>query len=239
MLATFVDATACGKAAVEQLHRLAQTLDLLGGKGTGQVQGMFLDRVGGLTPTVIGLTPAGEQTQPVLNQLPEQFGIDFTQDAPRLGAFGLIQLSVRFPQFEEQFNLPARARQHERFRQTEPFGRDIGHVHRPIGQAQALQADGLPAPLGLGIQALPPSVSDGLSDSPGQQACRQAMLRAELNGQLHLRRGLRLQIAGEVQRLTVPVVATRAGLWTRQPIGALLVEARQHLQIEIAQVCQA
>ncbi len=74
----------------------------------------FHERPAGIThhlrqfdQAALGVVPSEEHDQPVLQQRPNQFGIQFTQDPPGVARAPLVYLPVLFPQFVEQFHLPA------------------------------------------------------------------------------------------------------------------------------------
>ncbi len=76
----------------------------------------FHERPAGIThhfgqfhQTALGVVPGEEHDQPVLQQYGDQLGIQFTQDAPGIGGVPLIHLAMLFPQFVQQFHLPALA----------------------------------------------------------------------------------------------------------------------------------
>jgi hypothetical protein len=67
----------------------------------------------------------------MLQQDPDQFGIQLAQDAPTLGRVPCIDLAVLFPQFEEQFDLPALALQHDGLFQAQAFCGSISQQEQP------------------------------------------------------------------------------------------------------------
>ena len=78
-----------------------------GGQGRQEVHGLSTDHLGGFDERAVRELPAAGQSEPMLDQHAEQFGPHFAQDAPGLGAAGLIDLAVLLPEFEEQFELSA------------------------------------------------------------------------------------------------------------------------------------
>jgi hypothetical protein len=71
--------------------------------------------LGQFDQATLGILPGEEHDQPVLQQHADQLGIQFTPHAPRIGRVPLIHLAVLFPQFVQQFRLPAFAQQHQSF----------------------------------------------------------------------------------------------------------------------------
>ena len=64
---------------------------------------------GGFDQTAVWESPTTGEQGPVLNDHGEQLGIKFTENAPRVVGVEGIELTVTFPEFEEQFNLPTEA----------------------------------------------------------------------------------------------------------------------------------
>ena len=92
-----------------------------GAQGQRQRGRIALDGLGGLRQAPIRKLPATEHQEPMLHQQRQHFGVEFTQLSPGLGAAGLIEPPQALPEFEKQFDLPARAHQDQRLLERQEF----------------------------------------------------------------------------------------------------------------------
>src|SRR5947209_7807612 len=102
------------------------------GKGQRQAGGHPRDDLFGFDHAAIGRLPTADQHLPMREDQPQQFGIDLRQNTLRLITAPGIQLAVLFPQFPQQFDLPAYPQQHQGFWHREEFLWHIGQHNRPI-----------------------------------------------------------------------------------------------------------
>ena len=68
----------------------------------------------------------------MLDQHTQQLGIDFAQDAPRLGTARLVKMAVAFPELEEQLDLPTGLAQDQRLSEGELVNGNVGDIDAPL-----------------------------------------------------------------------------------------------------------
>src|SRR5258708_7324623 len=78
------------------------------------------------------IVPTPQKQKPMLKKHGNQFSIELAQNAPWFFGLPLIDLPVRFPQFEKQFNLPPQANEDQRFCHTHTLDGDIGDEKNPV-----------------------------------------------------------------------------------------------------------
>ena len=76
--------------------------------------------------------PTVDQCAPVLNDLPQELRVQFTETPRALAPVGASQGPVRLPALEDQFDLPANAIERPAFLETEAVLRDIGNENIPF-----------------------------------------------------------------------------------------------------------
>lgn len=104
-----------GVARIEPRAAMSRPLHLVEDEAHGQVacecigehDGMGTHDFGGFDQGAMGFMPTTDDQNPMLDEQANQLGVDFTENAPRVFAAPRIQETVLFPEFEEQFNLPA------------------------------------------------------------------------------------------------------------------------------------
>ena len=94
----------------------------------------------------------------MLQEQPNQFGIQFTQDSPGIGGAPFINPSVLLPQLIEQLHLPPLPQEHQCFLEAQQVSGSISEQHRPGGQFPGSVPDRLASPLRIRFQigASPP-----------------------------------------------------------------------------------
>ncbi len=68
----------------------------------------------------------------MLEQNPNQFGIQLAQDPPPVSRAPFINLPILLPKLVDQLDLPSFSQQNDRLFQTQVFGRCIGEQQQPI-----------------------------------------------------------------------------------------------------------
>ena len=86
--------------------------------------------------TSIGILPASAEKDPMLKNHCNQLGIKFTQNPPGLFTSPTVNLAVAFPEFEQQFDLPAHSGEHKGFIGTQKRFFNIGHKEIEVGKSQ-------------------------------------------------------------------------------------------------------
>ena len=81
----------------------------MGVAGRRQMAGVGLDGLGGLDQAAVGVLPAADEDEPMLDERRQEFGVDLGEDAPGGGRAPLIDALVALPQLEQQLDLPAGA----------------------------------------------------------------------------------------------------------------------------------
>ena len=90
----------------------------------------------GLKQTPLGVSPAAGCQNPLLEDQPDQFGVDLAENPCRVFGAPFVHPSVAFPQLEEEFDLPPNPQQHHRLREAEHAPGHIRDRHIPVGQRQ-------------------------------------------------------------------------------------------------------
>jgi len=72
-----------------------------------QAGGLFFDHLAALDQAALRHLPQSRQNQPVLDQHAQQLGVHLAQHMVRIGAARMPQPAAAFPEFEQQFDLPA------------------------------------------------------------------------------------------------------------------------------------
>ena len=73
---------------------------------------MLLHGLGRFREATIRGSPTTDEEHPMLHKQREELGVDLTQDAPGLGATGLVDPARALPQLKQQFDVPSGASQH-------------------------------------------------------------------------------------------------------------------------------
>jgi CHAT domain-containing protein len=185
------------------------------------------------------LLPTAHQQQPVLHDLPQDFGIHLAQHPPLLHLAQHVDLPLALPELENQLDLPARMSQDHRLSQCELRGRDARDKHGPSRQRQPHRADRLALLARRRPQAPPPLIGHLLRHPLRQQSCFQVRGLAQTDRQIQ---GRRVGV-GRKQRQQIPPASIRGlerggGLGTRQPPHPAPRQLSQTLQLPVAQIGQ-
>ena len=86
------------------------------------------DHLSELDQAALFILPCKQNNEPMLEQNPDEFGIQLAQDPPAVLSMPFINRSILFPKLVKQFNLPSFSLQNNRFLQTETFGRCVGEL---------------------------------------------------------------------------------------------------------------
>ncbi|GAA5528329.1 hypothetical protein Hgul01_02127 [Herpetosiphon gulosus] len=92
----------------------------------------------------------------MLEDQPNQFRIDFTQDPCRIGRAPVIKAGMAFPQLKQQLNLPAHPHQRPDFGRADQRARRIRKHHIPVRQCQGRCRRHAMLVLGMLANACPP-----------------------------------------------------------------------------------
>ena len=165
--------------------------------------------------------------------------VQFTQDCCALRAAPFIDLALALPQLEQQFDLPARPPQHQRFAHVQLLLRHIRHKQCPLGQCQLARIRRPSASFGLRRDPPSPLISHLLRHPRRQQSALQSCARSQADWQIYRGCLLRGQETWQIQALPLLVEHRRRHLRACQPVTKRLANRTQHVQVEKAQVGDA
>jgi len=110
------------------------------------------------------ILPCQENNEPILQQDPDQFGIQLAQNPPAVCRALCIDLAILLPKLEKQFDLPAFTLQNDRLFQAEQFSRGINEQEQPLAKLQSLSGDLLGLSGSLREQPLTSLLGDVIGD---------------------------------------------------------------------------
>jgi hypothetical protein len=80
---------------------------------------VFLKYLNRFEETAIWIVPKVKQGGPMKEECTQEFGINFSQNAPRVLAVPFINRKIFFPEFEEDLDLPTNFEHYQNFLQRE------------------------------------------------------------------------------------------------------------------------